>query len=56
MKNMRDPKRRPTHPGEVLREDILPALNLTQGEIAPPWCEPPERVRVIAWEAGARDE
>ena len=34
MKSMRDPKRRPTHPGEVLREDILPALNLTQGEIA----------------------
>lgn len=34
MKNMRDPKRRPTHPGEVLREDVLPALNLTQGAIA----------------------
>ena len=34
MKSMRDPKRRPTHPGEVLRDDVLPALNLTQGEIA----------------------
>ena len=34
MKSMRDPKRRPTHPGEVLREDVLPALNLTQGAIA----------------------
>ncbi len=34
MKSMRDPKRRPTHPGEALREDVLPALNLTQGEIA----------------------
>jgi len=23
------PSRRPTHPGELLREDILPALNMT---------------------------
>lgn len=34
MNSMRDPKRKPTHPGEVLREDVLPALKLTQGEIA----------------------
>jgi len=34
MKTLRDPKRRPTHPGEVLREDVLPALRLTQGEFA----------------------
>ena len=34
MESMRDPKRRPTHPGELLREDVLPALKLTQGEIA----------------------
>lgn len=27
-------KRRPTHPGEVLREDVLPELGLTQGEFA----------------------
>jgi addiction module HigA family antidote len=27
-------KRRPTHPGEVLREDVLPALGMTQGEFA----------------------
>jgi len=26
MKSMRDPKRKPTHPGEVLCEDVLPAL------------------------------
>ncbi len=25
----RDPNRRPTHPGELLREDILPALGLS---------------------------
>ena len=34
MKSLRYPKIRPAHPGEVLREDVLPALNLTQGEIA----------------------
>lgn len=27
-------KRRPTHPGEILREDVLPATKLTQGEFA----------------------
>lgn len=27
-------KRRPTHPGEVLREDVLPEIGLTQGEFA----------------------
>jgi addiction module HigA family antidote len=34
MNTRRDPKRRPTHPGEVLREDVLPALGITQGELA----------------------
>ena len=34
MNTLRDPRRRPTHPGEMLREDILPALGLTQGELA----------------------
>jgi len=34
MKSMRDPKRKPTHPGETLREDVLPALQMTQGEFA----------------------
>jgi addiction module HigA family antidote len=33
-KTLRDPNRRPTHPGEVLREDVLPALKLTQKEFA----------------------
>jgi addiction module HigA family antidote len=27
-------KRRPTHPGEVLREDVLPAARLSQSELA----------------------
>ena len=34
MKSLRDPKRKPTHPGEMLREDVLPALNMTQTELA----------------------
>lgn len=34
MKSMRDPNRRPTHPGAVLREDVLPALEMTQTEFA----------------------
>ncbi|MGH9577683.1 MAG: HigA family addiction module antitoxin [Terriglobales bacterium] len=34
MKSIRDPKRKPTPPGEVLREDVLPALKMTQGELA----------------------
>ena len=34
MKSLRDPKRKPTHPGEVLREDVLPALDMTQTELA----------------------
>lgn len=34
MKSLRNPDRRPTHPGAVLREDILPALKMTQTELA----------------------
>jgi antitoxin HigA-1 len=34
MRSMRDPKRKPTHPGELLRLDILPALGMTQTELA----------------------
>ncbi|MHB1232786.1 MAG: HigA family addiction module antitoxin [Burkholderiales bacterium] len=33
-KSLRDPKRRPTHPGAILREDVLPALSMTQAEFA----------------------
>lgn len=34
MKSLRNPNRRPTHPGAVLREDVLPALKMTQTELA----------------------
>ena len=34
MKTLRDPKRKPTHPGEILREDVLPSLNMTQAALA----------------------
>src|SRR4030065_601167 len=33
-KSLRDPKRRPTHPGAILREDVLPSLGMTQAEFA----------------------
>ncbi|MDP1635975.1 MAG: HigA family addiction module antitoxin [Gallionellaceae bacterium] len=34
MKTLRNPKRCPTHPGAILREDVLPALAMTQTEFA----------------------
>jgi addiction module HigA family antidote len=34
MKTLRNPNRRPTHPGAILREDALPALAITQGKLA----------------------
>ena len=34
MKPLRANTRRPTHPGAVLREDLLPALGMTQTELA----------------------
>ena len=34
MKSLRHPDRRPTHPGAILREDVLPGLRITQGALA----------------------
>ena len=34
MKSLRNPNRKPTHPGAVLREDVLPAIGLTQVRMA----------------------
>lgn len=34
MKSLRNPNRRPTHPGAILREDVLPALEMTQTAFA----------------------
>ena len=31
---VRNSERRPTHPGAILREDILPALGISQTELA----------------------
>ena len=31
---IRNPDRRPTHPGELLREDVLPAVGRSKSEIA----------------------
>lgn len=33
-KSLRDARRKPTHPGAILREDVLPALGMTQTELA----------------------
>lgn len=30
----RNPSRRPTHPGELLREDVIPATGMSEAEIA----------------------
>ena len=34
MKSPRSPNRNPAQPGAVIREDVLPALNMKQGEFA----------------------
>jgi addiction module HigA family antidote len=34
MSSLRSKKRKPTHPGAILREDVLPELGITQGELA----------------------
>jgi addiction module HigA family antidote len=34
MPSLRDKQRAPTHPGEILREDVLPAIKMTQTEFA----------------------
>ena len=34
MRSLRNPSRRPTHPGAILREDILPELDITQAAFA----------------------
>lgn len=34
MNSLRAKDRRPTHPGAILREDILPSLGMTQTELA----------------------
>jgi antitoxin HigA-1 len=31
---LKNRKRRPTHPGEILREDVIPATGLTQEKLA----------------------
>lgn len=34
MKSLRNPNRKPSHPGAVLREDVLPELGITQATLA----------------------
>ena len=44
--------RQPTHPGEMLREDFLIPMNLTQKELADAICVPYQRINEIV--AGKR--
>lgn len=34
MQSLRDPNRKPTHPGAIIREDILPEIGITQSQLA----------------------
>jgi addiction module HigA family antidote len=34
MRSLRDLNRKPTHPGAIIREDLLPALGITQAQLA----------------------
>ena len=34
MATTRDRRRKPTHPGAILREDVLPGLRMSQSELA----------------------
>ena len=34
MRTLRAKNKKPTHPGAILREDVLPSLNMSQTEIA----------------------
>ena len=34
MESTRSKARKPTHPGEILLDDVLPALGITQGDLA----------------------
>lgn len=34
MRSLRDPNRKPSHPGAIIREDVLPALGITQAQLA----------------------
>ena len=34
IRSLRNPNRRPTHPGAILREDVLPGLEITQAAFA----------------------
>ena len=34
MRSLKDPNRKPTHPGAIIREDVLPELGITQAQLA----------------------
>jgi addiction module HigA family antidote len=44
---MRNPKPRPIHPGEILREDFLPEYDLTPGALAKALHVPRDRIEKL---------
>ena len=40
MKTLRDRRRAPTHPGAILREDVLPALRIRNRRLPIGWAFP----------------
>jgi addiction module HigA family antidote len=44
---MSDPKPRPIHPGEILREDFLPEYDLTPGTLAKALHVPRDRIEKL---------
>jgi addiction module HigA family antidote len=53
----RDPTRVPTHPGEILREDVLPALDLSVTEAAKAMKVSRQTLhRILAGKAGVTPE
>lgn len=51
------PRRPPTHPGEILREDVLPALHLTVSEAARQLLVTRQTLhRILAGKAGVSPE
>ena len=50
MKSLRNPKRKPTHPGEVLREDYLVPAGMSVNALAKALCVPTPRINDVVLE------
>lgn len=50
---MKEPRPRPVHPGEILREDFLPEYSLTSGSLAKALYVPRDRIEKLVRERRA---